>query len=89
MQQAQPIFYDVHCEVSKGSVKHPQMPLALEDLKAKLHCTAGVLQMESLTARSGATLIADPARGRLLLFAGQDRDGRLGDLWVLAGAPQA
>lgn len=36
-------------------------------------------------ARSGSTLITDLARGRLLLFGGQDRDGRLGDLWVLSG----
>lgn len=33
--------------------------------------------------RSDATLVADPARGRLLLFGGMDRDGGLGDLWAL------
>src|SRR5262245_42171640 len=33
--------------------------------------------------RAGAELIADPARGRLLLFGGRDADGALRDLWEL------
>ena len=35
-------------------------------------------------ARSGATLIGDPTRGRLLLFGGLNDDGALADLWELA-----
>jgi hypothetical protein len=31
--------------------------------------------------RSGSELIADPARGRLLLFGGRDGDGAFADLW--------
>jgi Galactose oxidase, central domain len=38
------------------------------------------------SARSAATLIADPSRNRLLLFGGKNADGELGDLWQL-GAP--
>ena len=35
--------------------------------------------------RAGAELIADPDRGRLLLFGGRTADGALSDLWELAG----
>jgi hypothetical protein len=37
------------------------------------------------SARSDATLISDPSRGRLLLFGGNDADGLRGDLWELTG----
>ena len=36
-------------------------------------------------ARAGAALIADPERGRLLLFGGRNADGALADIWGLAG----
>lgn len=35
--------------------------------------------------RAGAELIADPDRGRLLLFGGRTADGALSDVWELAG----
>jgi N-acetylneuraminic acid mutarotase len=35
--------------------------------------------------RSGATLVADPERGRLLLFGGVDEDGASAGLWQLDG----
>jgi hypothetical protein len=38
-------------------------------------------------ARYGATLIGDPVRGRLLLFAGRDGDAAFADLWALRAAP--
>lgn len=41
------------------------------------------------SARLGATLVTDAARGRLLLLGGEDRDGRSGELWVLAPADPA
>ncbi len=34
-------------------------------------------------ARSAAEMVADPARGRLLLFGGKNDSGALGDLWEL------
>jgi hypothetical protein len=40
------------------------------------------------SARSGATLVADPTRGRLLLFGGKGRDGELGDTWQLTAPPR-
>jgi protein phosphatase len=51
---------------------------------------AGTLELTPIeaglapTARSGATLIEDPERGRLVLFGGSTDDGLLGDLWELA-----
>lgn len=38
-------------------------------------------------ARAGATLIADPARSRLLLFGGVGGSGALGDTWTMAPLP--
>jgi len=35
--------------------------------------------------RAGAELIADPARGRLLLIAGRNADGTFADVWELSG----
>jgi N-acetylneuraminic acid mutarotase len=37
--------------------------------------------------RSGATLIADTAQSRLLLFGGKNADGEFGDLWQLGEQP--
>ncbi len=39
-------------------------------------------------ARSGAELIADPARGRMLLFGGRDGPTAFGDLWQLTLPPR-
>jgi hypothetical protein len=41
---------------------------------------------EAPAARSGATLVADPARERLLLFGGKGAAGELADMWQLAVA---
>lgn len=38
------------------------------------------------SARSGATMLADGKRGRILLFGGKNGDGEFGDLWELAAA---
>jgi hypothetical protein len=54
-QQAPPVYYDIHCEVQKGTVRHPQLPLPLDDLQAKLHCLNGELRLEKMTARSQST----------------------------------
>jgi hypothetical protein len=57
-QPTQPVYYDVQCEVQQGKLQHPQLPLPLTDLHAKLHCSnSSGLQLEMLTARSGKTEI--------------------------------
>jgi hypothetical protein len=55
--QPNPFYYDVSAQIEKGKLEHPQLPLALTDLSVKLHCNNGELQLEKLTARSGATEI--------------------------------
>ena len=37
--------------------------------------------------RSGAALVSDPDRARVLLFGGRNADGALADAWELAGLP--
>ncbi|MEX2548212.1 MAG: hypothetical protein WD830_10550, partial [Chloroflexota bacterium] len=37
--------------------------------------------------RSGATVINDALRGRMLLFGGKNADGELADLWELSPLP--
>ncbi len=37
-------------------------------------------------ARSGATMVADAVRSRMLLFGGKDASGEFGDLWQLGGS---
>ncbi len=63
--QAQPLYYDVHAEVKDGKLQHPKLPLPFENLFVKLHCNNGELQLEKLTARSGATAIEAHAFAQL------------------------
>ena len=37
--------------------------------------------------RSGAEMVVDAIRGRVILFGGLGRDGALGDTWALTGIP--
>ncbi len=41
------------------------------------------LRLEGPAARAGAELIADPVRGRMLLFGGRDADLAMNDLWAV------
>jgi hypothetical protein len=55
----QPLYYDVHCQVQGGIVKHPHLPFEkVENLQLNLHCTNGELRLEKATARAGETEIA-------------------------------
>ncbi len=63
--QAEPTYYDIHCELKNGKVQHPHWPLPLEKLALTLHCNAGTVQLEKLTAVSGATEISGHGVGRL------------------------
>ena len=46
-----------HCRLrlSQAKLKHPDLPLPLEDLEAVLECVDGKLKLERLTAHSGTT----------------------------------
>jgi hypothetical protein len=59
------LFYDVHGKLSRGKLRHPKLPLPLEELSASLHLTAGGVRVESLDARSGKVAIHGEGSGTL------------------------
>jgi hypothetical protein len=63
--QPQPVYYDVRCELRQGKMQHPRLPLALDDLYLKMHCSNGEIQLEKLTARSGTTEVEAHGAGQL------------------------
>ena len=70
------LYYDFHCTIRKGRVRHPKLPLPLDELKATLHCTACRIRLEDLRARSGKAEIR--AQGAAVLPAlDQDFEGML------------
>ncbi|MSU77643.1 MAG: hypothetical protein EXS16_06055 [Gemmataceae bacterium] len=64
-KQAQPLFYDVNCEIEHGKVQHPKLPLPLEKIGVKLHCSNGALQVHQLSAVSGSMEISAHGAGQL------------------------
>ena len=66
---------------SKDGVKLADLwSLDLGSLTWRMEAPAG----RKPVGRSGATLIANPERSRLLLFGGRTRGGALGDIWELS-----
>jgi hypothetical protein len=57
------------------------------DLGGLTMTPAEVAPGDGPTGRSGATMVSDEARGRLLLFGGKGQAGELNDLWTLSAAP--
>jgi hypothetical protein len=55
------VAYDVACSVRKAKIQHPELPLPLDDLAADIRVRNGEVRLESLTARSGATLFRGKA----------------------------
>ena len=49
-ESAQPWSQHVRCQLSNGKLSHPQLPLDLEGLEARLGCDDGRLTVESLDA---------------------------------------
>ncbi len=47
------LHYDFHCELTRGTLNHPQVPLPLDRLEASVRCVDGQLTLKQLTARSG------------------------------------
>ena len=72
----QPLVYDIHCTLRHGKLHHPRLPLPLDELSATLHCADGRLQLEELSARSGAVEIRGAASGTLPALA-DDFEARL------------
>ena len=62
---SQPLTYDVWLKVMDGKVRHPKLPLPLEELEFTCHCANGYLLLEGLKAKSGPTEIT--AHGSALL----------------------
>lgn len=47
--------HDVRLQVRGGKLRHPQVPLPVEQIEAALHCADGQVQLEQLTARLGGS----------------------------------
>jgi len=55
---ARPLSYHLRGQVSKGTLRHPQLPLPLQHLECKARCDDGRVTLESLTARNGDTYLS-------------------------------
>ncbi len=64
-KQAQPLFYDVDCTIENGKLQHPKLPLPLEKIAVKMHCSNGALQVHRLSAVSGSMEITADGTGQL------------------------
>jgi hypothetical protein len=60
-----PWSHDLQLTIREGKLRHPQVPLPLEQIEASLRCKDGELRLENLTARSGETKISLSGWGRL------------------------
>jgi hypothetical protein len=57
--------YDVRCRLTQGRLRHPKIPLPLDNMNAYCRCTNGQLHLENLHAESGKSEVT--ARGIALL----------------------
>ncbi len=62
---SQPLSFNVCCGLTKASLRHPRLPLPLDDVSATLRTTNGQISVESLQARSGPARVS--LRGSALL----------------------
>jgi hypothetical protein len=60
-----PLYYDLHCTLHRARVRHPRLPLPLDELGVSIHCTGNRLRLRDLSARSGDVEIAGDATGTL------------------------
>lgn len=56
---------NLHCQVTKAKVQHPQLPFPLDNVAASLRYEGGDLRLESLRANAGAAIVTGQAVGRL------------------------
>jgi hypothetical protein len=54
---AEPLSYDLRCELKEGSWRHDLLPVPLEQIEASLRCINGRVPYAKLTARSEAATI--------------------------------
>jgi hypothetical protein len=47
--------YEIHAELAQGKLIHALLPFPLDSLEAKATCTDGLVTLQKLTARAGAT----------------------------------
>jgi hypothetical protein len=52
-QYSKPLSYDLRCQLKGVSLRHPKLPLPLDNLDTALHCANGSVTLERLTARAG------------------------------------
>src|SRR5262249_41646404 len=64
-QSTQPLSYDAFLAVSKAKLRHPKLPLPLEELDLTLSCSNGDVRLDKLTARAGSTEIEADGWGQL------------------------
>lgn len=57
--------YDLRATVQKTRITHPQLPLPLEDVSARLQFVNGELRVDDIKARSGKTTLHGKAESRL------------------------
>lgn len=55
------LSFDVRCRLSKGKLRHPEIPLPLDDMSATVRASNGQITLERLQARSGPAAVS--ARG--------------------------
>jgi hypothetical protein len=52
-----PWTYETSCRVRQGKVRHPRLPLPLDELETSLRCADGVLTLVDLKAKSGTAAV--------------------------------
>ena len=55
--QEVPLEHNILVQVAKGKLRHPKLPLPLEDIHARLECDNGMVRADDFQARSGQTVI--------------------------------
>ncbi|MFN4259010.1 MAG: AsmA-like C-terminal region-containing protein [Gemmataceae bacterium] len=50
-----PWYHDVRWRLEQGKLRHPQLPLVLDDLSMTVHCAGNQVRLEECHARSGET----------------------------------
>ena len=61
-EQKEPLDYIVSLKVSEGKLRHPKLPLPLDDVRATMECSNGAVQINNFEARSGPTILKGWAR---------------------------